>query len=110
MDPWRGKEKKKTKTKKTQSISGYRPLQRVDEVLEIDVVAVRPDVIVDEQVQLVFNPVFKDKRQDSCCQLQEKDDSQEHRELEEEEEIGGQKMINTPLGNLQNVDFRIIHH
>lgn len=60
-------------------------LSEIDEVLQIDVVPVRPDVIVDEQVELVFNPVLKDKRQDSRCQLQEEDDSQKHGELQQED-------------------------
>lgn len=57
-------------------------LGEIDEVLQIDVVAVRPDVVVDEQVELVFNPVLEDKRQDPRRQLQEEDDPQEHGELQ----------------------------
>lgn len=60
-------------------------LSEIDEVLQVDVVPIRPDVVVDEQIKLVFNPVLKHKGQNSCCQLQEKDDSQKHGELEQEE-------------------------
>lgn len=72
------------------SVSTYVFLSEVNEVLEIDVVSIRPDVIVDEQVQLVFNPVLKDKRQDSRRQLQKEDDAQEHRELQQKEDRNGQ--------------------
>lgn len=50
-------------------------LSEIDEVLQIDVVSVGPDVVVDEQVELVFDPVLKDERQHSRGQLQEEDDS-----------------------------------
>lgn len=62
-------------------------LSEIDEVLEVDVVSVRPDVIVDEQVELILNPILKDKRQDARRQLQKEDDSQEHRELQREDRI-----------------------
>lgn len=60
-------------------------LSEINEVLQVDVVTVRTDVIVDEQIELILNPVLKDKRQDACRQLQEEDDSQEHRELQNTE-------------------------
>lgn len=60
-------------------------LSEINEVLEIDVVPVRPDVIVDEQVELIFDPVLEDECQDSRRQLQEEDDSQEHRELQRDD-------------------------
>ena len=53
-------------------------LSEIDEVLEIDVIPICPDVIVDEQVKLILNPVLKDECQDTSCQLQKEDDSQEH--------------------------------
>ena len=55
---------------------------KIDEVLQIDVVAVRLDVIVDEEVELVFDPVLEDQGQDPGRQLQEEYQSQEHRELD----------------------------
>lgn len=60
-------------------------LSEINEVLQVDVVTVRTDVIVDEQIELILNPVLKDKRQDARRQLQEEDDSQEHRELQNTE-------------------------
>lgn len=59
-------------------------LSEVDEVLQINVIPVRTDVVVDEQVELVLDPVLKDKGQHACGQLQEEDDSQEHRKLRQE--------------------------
>lgn len=46
-------------------VSTYIFLSEIDEVLQVDVVPIRPDVVVDEQVELVFNPVLEDKRQNS---------------------------------------------
>src|SRR4029434_260266 len=59
-------------------------LCEVDEVLEVDVVAVGSDVVVDEEVQLVFDPVLKDEGQHSRRQLQAEDDLQKHSELHRE--------------------------
>lgn len=56
-------------------------LSKVDEVLEVNVISVGLDVVVDEEVELVSNPVLEDKGQDPCCQLQEEDEAEEHREL-----------------------------
>lgn len=56
-------------------------LGEVYQVLQIDVVSVGPNVIVNEKVELVLDPVFEDKGQDSCSQLQEEDDTQEDGEL-----------------------------
>lgn len=53
----------------------YILLSEIDEVLQVDVVSVGPDVVVDEQVELVLDPVLEDKRQNSSRQLQEEDDS-----------------------------------
>lgn len=58
-------------------------LGEVYQVLQINVVSVGPNVVVNEKVQLVLDPVFEDKGQDSCSQLQEEDDAQEHRELKD---------------------------
>lgn len=58
-------------------------LSEVDEVLQIDVVSVGSDVVVDEKVELVFNPVFKDEGQDTGGELQEEDYPQKHRKLVE---------------------------
>lgn len=46
-------------------VSTYIFLSEIDEVLQVDVVPIRSDVVVDEQVELVFNPVLEDKRQNS---------------------------------------------
>lgn len=56
-------------------------LGKVYQVLQINVVSVGPDVVVNEKIELVLDPIFEDKGQDSCSQLQEEDDTQEHREL-----------------------------
>lgn len=56
-------------------------LGEVYQVLQIDVVSVGPNVVVNEKVELVLDPVFEDKGQDPCSQLQEEDDTQEHGEL-----------------------------
>lgn len=69
----------------TVSFFTYIFLSEINEVLQVDVVTVRTDVIVDEQIELILNPVLKDKRQDARRQLQEEDDSQEHRELQNTE-------------------------
>lgn len=57
-------------------------LGEVDEVLQVNVVPVRLDVVVDEKVELIFDPVFKDEGEDPRRQLQEEDQTQEHGELE----------------------------
>lgn len=57
-------------------------LGKVNEILQVDVIAVCLNIIVDEKVELVFNPVLEDKGEDPCSQLQEEDQTQEHRELE----------------------------
>lgn len=56
-------------------------LSEVYQVLQINVVSVGPNVVVNEKVELVLDPVFEDKGQDSCSQLQEEDDTEEHGEL-----------------------------
>lgn len=56
-------------------------LGEVYQVLQINVVSVGPNVVVNEKVELVLDPVFEDKGQDSCGQLQEEDDPEEHGEL-----------------------------
>lgn len=56
-------------------------LGKVNQVLQINVVSVGPNVVVNEKVELVFDPIFEDKGQDSCSQLQEEDDTQEDGEL-----------------------------
>ena len=58
-------------------------LSEVYQVLQIDVVSVGPNVVVNEKVELVLDPVFEDEGQDSCSQLQEEDDTQEHGELKD---------------------------
>lgn len=55
---------------------------KVNEILQVDIIAVSLDIIVDEEVELVFDPVLKDEGKDPCSQLQEEDQTQEHRKLE----------------------------
>lgn len=57
-------------------------LGKVNNVLQINVIAVGLDVIVDEKVELVFDPVLKDEGKDPRSQLQEEDQTKEHRKLE----------------------------
>lgn len=61
-------------------------LSEVDKVLQINVISVGSYVVVDEKVELIFNPVFEDKGQDTGSQLQEEDYSQKHRKLGEEKD------------------------
>lgn len=56
-------------------------LGEVYQVLQINVISVGPNVVVDEKVELVLDPVFEDKGQDTSGQLQKEDDTQEHGEL-----------------------------
>lgn len=56
-------------------------LGEVDEILQVNVVSVRLDVVVDKKVELIFDPVFKDESEDPCRQLQEEDQTQEHGKL-----------------------------
>lgn len=48
-------------------------LGEVDEILQVNVVSVRLDVVVDKKVELIFDPVFKDEGEDPRRQLQEED-------------------------------------
>lgn len=54
---------------------------KIDEILQVDVVAVGFDVIVDEEVELVFDPVLEDEGKNAGSQLQEEDQTQEHGKL-----------------------------
>lgn len=56
-------------------------LSKVDKVLKVNIVPVGFDIAVDEEIELVSNPVLEDKGQDPCRQLQEEDEAEEHREL-----------------------------
>ncbi len=56
-------------------------LGKVNEILQVDIIAVGLDIIVDEKVELVFDPVLKDEGKDPRSQLQEEDQTQEHRKL-----------------------------
>lgn len=56
-------------------------LGEIYQVLKINIISVGPNVVVNEEVELVLDPVLEDKGQDSRSQLQEEDDTQEHREL-----------------------------
>lgn len=56
-------------------------LSKVDKVLKVNIIPVGFDIAVDEEIELVSNPVFEDKGQDPCRQLQEEDEAKEHGEL-----------------------------
>lgn len=56
-------------------------LGKVNEILQVDVIAVGLDIVVDEKVELVFDPVFEDEGEDPRSQLQEEDQTQEHGKL-----------------------------
>lgn len=60
-------------------------LGKVNEILQVNVITISLDVIVDEKVKLVFDPVLKDEGKDPRSQLQEEDQTQEHRKLESTE-------------------------
>lgn len=65
----------------------YVILGEVDEILQVNVISVGPDIVVDEELELVLDPVFKDESQDSRGQLQEKYDSKKHRKLQKDSRI-----------------------
>lgn len=67
----------------------YILLGEVYEVLQVNVVSVRPDVIVNKEIQLVFDPVFENKRQHPSSELQEENNPQEHRKLREKKHTTG---------------------
>lgn len=71
---------------KCSGLESYIFLSEVDEVLQINVISVGSYVVVDEKVELIFNPVFKDKGQDTGSQLQKEDYPQKHRKLGEEKD------------------------
>lgn len=56
-------------------------LGEIDEILQVDVVTVSFDIVVDEEVELVFDPVLEDEGKNAGSQLQEEDQTQEHRKL-----------------------------
>lgn len=66
----------------SQEVGTHIVLGEVDEILQVDVISVRLDIVVDEKVELVFDPVLKDEGEDARSQLQEEDQTQEHRKLE----------------------------
>lgn len=66
----------------SQELRTHIVLGEVDEILQVNVISVRLDIVVDEKVELVFDPVFKDEGEDARSQLQEEDQTQEHRKLE----------------------------
>lgn len=69
------------------SMRSYVILGEVDEILQVNVISVGPDIVVDEELELVLDPVFKDESQDSRGQLQEKYDSKKHRKLQKDSRI-----------------------
>lgn len=63
-------------------------LQRVDEVLQVDVIPVRLDVAQKQVSDPVPQGILEDEGQDGCRQLQEEDKSDQGGELREEVEHG----------------------
>lgn len=57
-------------------------LGEVNEILQVNVITIGLDIVIDEKVELVFDPVLKDKGKDPGSQLQEEDQTQEYRKLE----------------------------
>lgn len=79
-------------------------LGEVYQVLQINVVPVGPNVVVNEKIELILDPIFEDKGQDSCSQLQEEDDTEEHRELEIHKHHSSlMKPMRTELRELSNL-------
>jgi len=72
-------------------------LGKVNKILQVDVITVGLYIVVDEKVELVFDPVFKDEGKDPRSQLQEEDQTQEHRKLTHTNETHKQKTINLSL-------------
>lgn len=56
-------------------------LSKVDKVLKVNIIPVGFDIVVDEEIKLVSDPVLEDKGQDPRRQLQEEDEAKEHGEL-----------------------------
>ena len=56
-------------------------LSKVNEVLEVNVVPIGLNIVVDEEIELVSNPVLEYEGQNPCCQFQEEDEAEEHGEL-----------------------------
>lgn len=66
-------------------------LGEVYEVLQVNVISVSPDVVVNKEIELVFDPVFENKRQHPGSEFQEENNPQEHRKLQWEEQQNGHK-------------------
>jgi hypothetical protein len=56
-------------------------LSKVDKVLKVEIIPVGFDIVVDEEIKLVSDPILEDEGQDPRGQLQEEDEAEEHREL-----------------------------
>lgn len=52
-------------------------LSKVNELLEVNVVPKGLDVVVEEEIERVSNPVHEYEGRDPCCQLQEADETEE---------------------------------
>lgn len=70
-----------TVTDKVQ-IHTYIFLSKINEVLQVYIITICLHIVVNKEVELIFNPVLKNKGQDPCSQLKEKDQPQEDRKLQ----------------------------
>lgn len=77
--PW--KQPSQSRRCGTEPQCSYIVLGEVDHVLQVDVISVCSNVVVDEEVELVLDPVLENEGQDSGCKLQEEDNPQKHGEL-----------------------------
>lgn len=59
----------------TQTVMSYQPLQRVDEVLQVNVISVRFDVCQKEVVDPLSDLTLKNHRQHRRCELQDEDEA-----------------------------------
>lgn len=74
---------------KTLPLGTYVFLGEVYEVLQINVISVGSDVVVNKEIQLVFDPVFENKCQHPSSEFQEENNPQEHRKLRQKKHTTG---------------------
>lgn len=65
------------------NVMRYHPLQRVDEVLQVDVISVRSDVLQEEIINPLSDLALKDHSQHGCRQLEEEDQANDTWKLTE---------------------------
>lgn len=59
----------------------YHPLQRVDEILQVDVISVLSDVCKKEVIDPFLDLTLKNHRQHCHCELQDEDEADHTRKL-----------------------------